>query len=84
MKPTDFSARWPILQQIVRHRLFFWGRPMPDERNQANRYRDLAEEYRRLARSSSTEMRDRYFRMAEHYSKLAEAEERSALSTGPT
>jgi hypothetical protein len=51
---------------------------MPDARNQAKRYRDLTEEYRRLASSSSTEMRDRYLRMAEHYGKLAEAEERSA------
>ncbi len=50
---------------------------MPDA-DQAKRYRGLAEEYRRLASSSSTEIRDRYLRMAEHYSKLAEAEERSA------
>ena len=47
---------------------------MPDARTQAERYRDLAEEYRRLAIGSSTEMRDRYLRMAEHYSALAEAE----------
>ncbi len=47
---------------------------MPDAQNQAERYRDLAEEYRRLtATSSSTEMRDRYRRMAEHYSSLADA-----------
>jgi hypothetical protein len=65
------------LQQIVRHRLFFWGCPVPESRNQAERYRDVAEEYRRLANSASTEMRDRYLRMAEHYRKLAEAEERS-------
>jgi hypothetical protein len=46
---------------------------MPDAQNQAERYRHLAEEYRRLtATSSSTEMRGRYRRMAEHYSSLAE------------
>jgi hypothetical protein len=47
---------------------------MPDAQNQAQRYRDLADEYRRLAAtSSSAEMRERYLRMAEHYSSLAEA-----------
>jgi hypothetical protein len=51
---------------------------MPDAQNQAQRYRDVAEEYRRLASSASTEMRQRYLRMAEHYSRLAEAEELSA------
>jgi hypothetical protein len=48
---------------------------MADAVNQAQRYRDLAEEYGRLAAiESSTEKRDRYRRMAEYYSKLAEAE----------
>jgi len=51
---------------------------MPDARTQAERYRDLAEEYRRLAIGSSTEMRDRYLRMAEHCRMLAEAEELNA------
>jgi hypothetical protein len=51
---------------------------MPDARNRAQHYRDLAEEYRRLSIGSSAEMRDRYLRMAQHYSKLAEAEELSA------
>ncbi len=38
---------------------------MSDSFNQAERYRALAEEYRRLAAtSSSTEIRDRYLRMA--------------------
>ena len=47
---------------------------MSDSLNQSERYRALAEEYRRLAAtSSSTEMRERYLRMAEHYSSLAEA-----------
>jgi len=46
---------------------------MPDGQNEAQRYRDLAEEYRRLASSASTEMRGRYLRMAEHYGGLAEA-----------
>jgi hypothetical protein len=48
---------------------------MSDARTQAERYRDLAEEYRRLSTGSSVEMRDRYLRMAEHYRTLAEAEE---------
>ena len=49
---------------------------MTDALNRAQRCRDLAEEYRRLAAiDSSTDIRDRYRRMAEHYSKLAEAEE---------
>jgi len=49
---------------------------MPDALNRAQRYHDLAEEYRRLAAiDSSTDIRDRYLRMAEYYSKLAEAEE---------
>lgn len=51
---------------------------MPDARTQAERYRDLAEEYHRLAIDSSAEMRERYLRMAEHYRTLAEAEERNA------
>jgi hypothetical protein len=44
-------------------------------------YRGLAEEYRRLAIRSSTEMRDRYLGMAEYYSRLAEAEELRAQVT---
>jgi len=51
---------------------------MADARTQAERYGDLAEEYRRLAVRSSTETRDRYLRMAEHYRTLAEAEELKA------
>jgi hypothetical protein len=48
---------------------------MSEARNRAERYRDLAEECRRLAAiPSSTEIRDRYLQMAEHYSALAEAE----------
>jgi len=51
---------------------------MSDTRNRAERYRDLAEECRRLAAIvSSAEIRDRYLQMAEHYSTLAEAEELS-------
>ena len=58
----------------------------------AERYRDLADECRRVAAiASSTEIRDRYLRMAEHYSTLAETEElgapayrRSPASTVPT
>ena len=42
--------------------------------DQAERYRDLAEECRRLAAiGPSTENRDRYLRLAEHYRTLAKA-----------
>ena len=51
--------------------------------NQAERYRDLAQEYRRLAAFSfSTQMQHHYFQMAEHYSTLAEAEELGKLVYG--
>ena len=44
---------------------------MVDTWYRAQRYRDLAEECRRLATiDPSTEDRDRYLRMAEHYSTL--------------
>jgi hypothetical protein len=43
---------------------------------QAEHYRALAEEFRRLAAFSfSSQMQNHYFQMAEHYSALAEAEE---------
>lgn len=43
--------------------------------NRAERYRDLAEECRRLAATSlSNQMRNRFSQMAEHYATLAEAE----------
>jgi len=46
---------------------------MLDALNRAERYRELAEECRRLAATSlSAQMRTRYSRMAEDYSKLAE------------
>jgi hypothetical protein len=49
--------------------------------NRAERYRDLAEECRRLAVTScSARMINRYWRMAENYRMLAEAEERGALA----
>ena len=51
---------------------------MPDAQNHAQRYRDLAEEYRRLASTALPGMRDRYLRMAQHFSRLAEAGEPSA------
>ncbi len=48
---------------------------MSDPLHRAERYRDLAEECRRLAVTSfSTQMRNRYWRMAENYDTLAEAE----------
>jgi len=55
---------------------------MPDGLNRAERYRNLAEECRRLAAiASSTEMQDRYLRMAQRYCALAEAEELSNKRT---
>jgi hypothetical protein len=51
---------------------------LTDATNQVERYREMAEEYRRLAGSATTEMRDRYLRMAGHFSRLAEAEELNA------
>src|SRR5262249_45988169 len=49
---------------------------MLDALNRAERCRDLSQECRRLAvTSSSKQMRKRYSRMAEHYSLLTEAEQ---------
>jgi len=46
---------------------------MLDALNRAERYRELAEECRRLAATSlSAQMRTRYSRMADDYSKMAE------------
>src|SRR5258705_4923198 len=54
------------MQRMIGHRLFSWGNcAMSDSLNQSERYRALAEEYRRLAAtSSSIENRERYLRMA--------------------
>ena len=50
--------------------------------NRAERYRNLAEECRRLAAiGSPTDIRDPYLRMAEHYGALAEAEELGSKRT---
>jgi hypothetical protein len=50
---------------------------------QAERYRELAEEFRRLsAFSFSTQMQNRYSDVAEHYSKLAEAAELGSSTYG--
>src|SRR5258706_2041696 len=52
------------MQRMIGH-LFLGERPMSDSLNQSERYRALAEEYRRLAAtSSSIENRERYLRMA--------------------
>jgi hypothetical protein len=54
-----------------------------DALSRAERYRDFAEEYRRLAAiGSATDIRNRCLRMAEHYSMLADAEELTTLSYG--
>jgi hypothetical protein len=63
-----------------------------DAWNRAERYRDLADECRRLAATTfSAQMRNRYRRMAEYYCALAEAEgaehtslRRLAASIAPT
>src|SRR6266436_5808476 len=53
------------MQRMIGCRLFLVECPMSDSLNQSERYRALAEEYLRLAAtSSSTEIRDRYLRMA--------------------
>jgi hypothetical protein len=65
---------------------------MLDAWNRAERYRDLADECRRLAAATfSTQMRNRYWRMAENYRRLAEVEgaehaslRRLAASIAPT
>jgi hypothetical protein len=62
---------------------------MLDVLSRAERCRDLAEEYRRVAAMCpSTEMANHYRRMAERYSSLADAEELGRLapadSTGLT
>jgi hypothetical protein len=62
-------------QQIIRQPFPFWGGNMVNEFYRAERCRDLADEYRRIAlMCASTEMRNHYSRMSEHYRKLAEAE----------
>jgi hypothetical protein len=49
---------------------------MWDELSKAQRYRDRAEECRRVAKiGRSAEIRNHYLRMAEYYSTFAEAEE---------
>lgn len=51
--------------------------------NRAEHYRDLAQECRRLAvTSSSARMSNRYWRMAENYRMLAEVEERGVPAYG--
>jgi len=65
---------------------------MSDAWHRAERYRDLAEECRRLAATTfSAQMRNRYRRMADNYCTLAEAEgaeqtslRRLATSVAPT
>jgi hypothetical protein len=56
--------------------VFLGGGIMLNSLKQAEHYRALAEEFRRLAAFSfSSQMQNHYFQMAEHYSALAEAEE---------
>jgi hypothetical protein len=54
---------------------------MSSASNRAERYRELARQYHRLAAiGSSSEIRDHYLRMTEHYNALAEAEEQGQLT----
>ena len=54
---------------------------MSDSSNLAERYRDLAEECRRLAATTlSSQLRKRYLLMAEDYLLLADVEERAYLA----
>jgi hypothetical protein len=57
---------------------------MWDALNRAERYRDLAEECRRVAAvcSSDHEPRDRYLRLGKHWRSLAEAEKPSTSAYG--
>ncbi len=58
---------------------------MSDALDRAERYRELAEEYRRLAATScSIKTRDRYSRMAKDYILLADVEEQGASSAPRT
>jgi hypothetical protein len=57
---------------------------MSNELYRAERCRDLAEEYRRIAAMcTSTEMRNHYSRMSEHYRTLAKTEEFGIETSGP-
>ena len=57
---------------------------MSNELYRAERCRDLAEEYRRIAAlCASTEMRNHYSQTAEHYCTLAEVEELGTLKRFP-
>ncbi len=57
---------------------------MSNELYRAERCRDLAEEYRRIAAMcTSTEMRSHYSRMSEHYRTLAKTEEFGVETSGP-
>jgi hypothetical protein len=57
---------------------------MSNELYRAERCRDLAEEYRRIAAMcTSTEMRNHYWRMSEHYRTLAKTEEFGVETSGP-
>jgi hypothetical protein len=57
---------------------------MWDALNRAERYRDLAEECRRVAAvySSDHELRDRYLRLEKHWLSLAGGEELSTPASG--
>jgi hypothetical protein len=63
------------IQQMIGRRLFFGEGPMLVAWNREERYRDLAEECRRLAVTSfSIQMSNRYWGIAECYSTLHDAE----------
>jgi hypothetical protein len=67
----------------VGHYVFLGGMVL-NSLKQADRYRGLAEEFRRLAAFSfSIQMQNHYFQMAEHYSALADAEKGYRLAKLP-
>jgi hypothetical protein len=64
MQPHNWAVMESLAEEV---------QPMSDALNRAERYRDLAEECRHLAKTSlSAQMRNRFSRMAEDYSTLAE------------
>ena len=57
---------------------------MSNELYRAERCRELADEYRRIAAMcTSTEMRNHYSRMSEHYRTLAKTVEFDVETSGP-
>jgi hypothetical protein len=74
----SYILLWP--RPTISYLFLLGGGITVNELYRAERCRDLADEYRRIAAiCASTEMRDHYSRISEHYRTLAESEERPAL-----